>query len=115
MLSSLTILVETSLELTSSGRDDQTTEVGQSCAHDHIGDIILVTWSIEDRVLLGFGVNNSASHFDSFTLSFFFVGAVHDVSKPPGVTTLVLGLLLELINGTLIDDAHGVDQVTANS
>ena len=74
-----------------------------------------MTRGIENCVLFSWRINDGPSDLNGLTFGFLFIGAVHDIGEPPGVTALVLGLLLELINGTLIDDAHGVDQVTANS
>lgn len=73
-----------------------------------------MAWGIEYRVLFCRSVDTGSSHFNGLTLGLFLIGTIHDVRQPPRVTTLVFGLLLKLLNGSCIDDAHRVDQVTTD-
>jgi len=114
MLSGLTILVEASLELTTSGGDDKATEVSESGTHDHVRDVVFMTWRVKDCILFCCCVDDGSAHLHSLTLCLLLIGAVHDVGQPPRVSTLVLRLLLELLNRSLVDDAHRVDQVTTD-
>ena len=61
---------------------------------------------IENCVLFSWRVNDGPSDLNGLTFGFLFVRAVHDIGEPPGVTALILGLLLELLNGALVDYAH---------
>lgn len=69
---------------------------------------------IENCVLFSWRVNDRPTDLYGLSFGFLFIRAVHDVGQPPGVTALVLGFLLELFDGALVDYAHRVDQVTAN-
>lgn len=65
-----------------------------------------MAWSIENCVLFSWRVNDRSSDLNGLTLGFLLVRAVHDIGEPPGITTLVLGLFLELLDGALVDNAH---------
>ena len=62
--------------------------------------------SIKNCVLFRWRVNDGPSDLNGLTFGFLFVRAVHDIGEPPRVTALVLSLLLELLNGALVDYAH---------
>mmetsp|Transcript_20823 Transcript_20823/g.25483 ORF Transcript_20823/g.25483 Transcript_20823/m.25483 type:complete len:202 (+) Transcript_20823:1674-2279(+) len=114
MLSRLAILLEASLELTTTGRDDKATVVGECGAHDHVRHVVFMAWGVENCVHFFGSVDDGSAHLDGLTLGLFLVRAIHDIGEPPGVTTLVLGLLLELLNRALVNDTHGVNEVTAD-
>jgi hypothetical protein len=73
-----------------------------------------MAWRVKDRITFLLSIDDGTANLHSLALRLLLVGAVHDVGEPPGVSTLFLGLLLELLNSSRIDDAHRVDQVTAN-
>lgn len=73
VLSSLTILFETGLELTTSSGDDESSEIGQSGTHDHVGDVVLVTWCVEDCILFLGGVDDGSTDFDRLSLGLLLI------------------------------------------
>ena len=114
MLSRLTVLIETSLKFTSTSGDYEATKVGQRRTHDHVGHVVFVAWSIEDRKLLRLSVDAGSSHFDSFTFCLLFVGTVHDVGEPPRISTLILRFFFKFLNRPLVNYSHRVNQIAAN-
>jgi hypothetical protein len=74
-----------------------------------------VTWGIEQGELLCLSVKCGSSDFNSLALSLFLVRGIHDVSEPPGVTTLVFCLLLELFDDTAVNHAEVGHQSAADS
>ena len=114
MLSRLTVLLESGLEFTASRGNNQATEVRQRGTHDHVGNVVFMTWRVKDCVLFLGSVDDRPANLDSLSLGFLFIRTVHDVCKPPRVSTLILGFLFKLLDGSLVDDAHRVDQIAAN-
>merc|ERR1719322_2209324 len=113
MFSGLTILGDTSLELTSSRGNDQDTTVSLGCSSDHVLDEVTMSRSINDGhiVLGGLKLPQSNVNGDtSLTLGLQFV-------KNPGVLEGSLarlgGFLLELLNSSLVNTSALVDQVTS--
>jgi len=112
VLTGLTILGDTSLELTSTGGDNENTAVSLGSASNHVLDEITVTRSVNDGDIVLGGLELPESNVDgdtTLTLSLQFV-------QYPGVFERRLAklssLLLELLDGTLVDTAALVDQVT---
>jgi hypothetical protein len=56
-----------------------------------------------------------SSDLDGLTLSLLLLALVHDVSQPPGVPVLLLGLFLVGVDGPLVTDSPLVHDVSANS
>jgi len=81
---------------------------------DHIWNVILVAWSIEDGELLSWRVELSSTDFDGLSLLFLLLRVVHDVGEPPGITILLLGFGLELGDFSLVNNTHLVDDLTRN-
>jgi len=69
---------------------------------------------VKDGVPLGFGVELRPADLDGLALRLLFLGVVHDVGEPPGVPALLLGLLLELLDGPAVDHAHVVHDGAAD-
>merc|ERR1712012_662745 len=113
VFSGLTVLGDTSLELSSSGGDDQDSAVSLRGSSDHVLDKVTMSRSINDgHIILG-SLKLPQSNINgntSLTLSLQFV-------KNPGILEGSLArlgrLLLELLNGSLVDTSALVDQVTS--
>ena len=73
-----------------------------------------MAWSIKDGELLGLSIDAGSSHFDSFTLCLLFVGTIHDVGKPPRISTLILRFFFKFLDCPLVDHSHRVNQIAAN-
>lgn len=83
VLTSLAVLLETGLELTLTGRDDESANISKGGTHDHVRNIVLVTGSVEHRELLVRSIELSTTHLNGLTLSLLFFTGIHDVSEPP--------------------------------
>ena len=114
MLSRLSFLLETCFELSLSGGDNKTSIVSLSDSLDHIWHVVLMSWGIQDSEGLLLGLEAGSTDIDSLTLLLLLLVVVHDVSEPPRVTALLLGLLLELLDGSLIDETHLVDDLSTD-
>ena len=115
VLTSLTILGDTSLELTNTTGNDENSTISLGSTSNHVLDEITVTGSINngDVVLGSLELPESDINGDTtFTLSLQLV-------KNPGVlegTLSELGsFLLELLNSSLVDTTALVDQVSSGS
>merc|ERR1712012_219223 len=113
VLPGLTILGDSSLELSSSRGDDQHSAISLRSSSDHVLDEVTMSRSIDDGhvVLRSLKLPESDVNGDtSLTLSLQFV-------KNPGVLEGSLArlgrLLLELLDGSLVDTSALVDQVTS--
>merc|ERR1719402_1394057 len=113
MFSGLPILGDTSLELTGARSDDKHTTISLRGSSDHVLDEVPVSRGINDGDIVLGGLELPESNIDgdsSLTLSLQFV-------KNPGILegslSRFLGLLLELLNGSLVDTSALVDQVTS--
>lgn len=67
MLSSLTVLGDTSLELTSTGSDDKNSAVGLGGTSDHVLDEVTVTWGVDDSDIVLGGLELPQSDIDGDT------------------------------------------------
>jgi len=112
VLTSLAILGDTSLELTSTGSNDENGAVGLGGTCDHVLDEITVTWGIDnsDHVLGCLELPQSDIDGDTtLTLGLEFV-------KNPrifeGALAQLGSFLLKLLDGTLVDSTALIDQVT---
>merc|ERR1719170_13020 len=113
VFSGLTVLGDTSLELSSSRGNDQDSTVSLRCSSDHVLDEITMSRGINDGdiVLGGLKLPESDINGDtSLTLGLQLV-------KNPGVLEGSLArlgrFLLELLDGSLVDTSALVDQVTS--
>merc|ERR1719470_169114 len=112
VLSSLAVLGDASFELTGAGGDDKDTAISLRGSSDHVLDEIPVSGGVDDGDIVPGGLELPESDIDgdsSLTLSLQFV-------KNPCVLerslARLLGLLLELFDGPLVDATALVDQVT---
>jgi hypothetical protein len=114
VLTSLTILGDTSLELTSTGGNDENGAVGLGSTSDHVLDEITVAGGVNDGDIVLGSLELPEGNVDgdtTLTLSLELV-------KDPGVLERTLAELgsffLELLNGTLVDTTALVDQVAGS-
>jgi len=113
VLAGLTVLGDTGLELTSTGGDDQHTAIGLGGSRDHVLDEIPVAGGIDDGdVKLG-SLELPESDIDGDTTLTFGLQLIQDPGILEGTLAHLLGFLLELLNGTLVDTTALVDQVTS--
>jgi hypothetical protein len=68
VLASLSTLLESSLELTLAGRNDEDGNIGLSSTRDHRGDEVLVARSVEDGVTACVGLEVGTSNLNGLTL-----------------------------------------------
>jgi len=111
MLTGLTVLGDTSLELTNTSSNDQHSAVSLRGTSDHVLDEVPVSRSINDGHVVLAGLKLPQSDVDgdtTLTLSLQFV-------QHPGVLEGALshlgGFLLELLDGSLVDSSAFVDQM----
>lgn len=112
VLTSLAILGDTSLELTSTGGNDENGAIGLGSTSDHVLDEITVTGSINNSdVVLG-GLELPESDIDGDTTLTLGLELVKNPCVLEGTLAEFGGFLLELLDGTLVDTTALVDQVT---
>mmetsp|Transcript_25162 Transcript_25162/g.40856 ORF Transcript_25162/g.40856 Transcript_25162/m.40856 type:complete len:524 (+) Transcript_25162:185-1756(+) len=113
VLAGLALLGDTSLELTDTRGDDEQSHIGLGGTSNHVLDEISVTRSINDGVVELGGLELPQSDIDGDTT--LTLGL--EVVKHPGILERGLAelssLLLELLNGTLINTTAFVDQMTS--
>merc|ERR1719341_3048377 len=112
VFSGLTVLGDASFKLTGARGDDKDTAIGLGGSSDHVLDEIPVSGGVDDGDIVLGGLELPESDIDgdsSLTLSLQFV-------KNPCVLerslARLLGLLLELLDGPLVNATALVDQVT---
>jgi hypothetical protein len=114
VLTSLAILGDTSLELTSTGSDNENSAVSLGSTSDHVLDEVTVTGSVNDGdVVLG-GLELPEGDINGDTTLTLGLELVKDPSVLEGRLAELGGLLLELLDGTLVDTTALVDQVTGS-
>ena len=112
VLTGLSVLGETGLELTNAGGDHEDGGISLGGTSDHVLDEIAMTGGINngEDALGGLELPESDINGDTtLTLSLEFV---KNPSVLEGSLTHLEGFLLELLDGTLIDTTALVDQVT---
>ena len=112
VLLSLTTSRDTSLELTSTGSDDQDSNVGLGSTSNHVLDEITMTRGINDGEHELVGLELPEGDIDGDTTLTLSLELIQNPGILEGTLTLLVGLLLELLDGTLIDTSALVDQVT---
>jgi hypothetical protein len=112
VLTSLAILGDTSLELTSTGSDNENSAVGLGSTSDHVLDEITVTGSINDGDIVLGSLELPESDINSDTTLTLSLQLVEDPSVLERTLAELGGFLLELLDGTLVDTTALVDQVT---
>merc|ERR1712156_1016446 len=112
VLPGLPVLGDSSLELSSSGGDDEHTAVSLAGAGDHVLDEVTVARGVDDgHVVLG-GLEFPESNVNGDTTLALRLQLVHHPGILEGTLARLLGLLLELLDGSLVNSTALVDQVT---
>jgi len=111
VLTSLAILGDTSLELTSTGGNDENGAISLGGTSDHVFDEIAMAGGVNDgNIVLG-SLELPESNVDgdtTFTLGLQFI---EDPRILEGTFAQLGGFLLELLDGTLVNSSALVDQV----
>jgi hypothetical protein len=114
VLTSLAILGDTSLELTSTGGNDENSAIGLGSTSNHVLDEITMAGGINDGdVVLG-GLELPEGNVDGNTTLTLGLELVKNPGVLEGTLSELGGLLLELLDGTLVDTTALVDQVTGS-
>ena len=111
VLPGLSVLGDSGLELSSSGGDDEHSAIGLAGARDHVLDEVTVAGSVDDRdVVLG-RLELPQGDVDGDTTLALGLQLVHDPCVLEGALAGLLRLLLELLDGPLVDASALVDQM----
>lgn len=109
VLTGLTTLLETSLVLALTGRDDEDTDIGLGGTANHGRYKVLVTRSIQNSVATLFSLEESTANLDGLSLGTLLASEIESPRQVPGLTALLLGLALELLHGTVVNHAGSVE------
>ena len=113
VLAGLTVLGDTSLELTSTGGNDEDGNIGLRGTGNHVLDEITVTRGIDNgEVELG-SLELPESDINGDTSLTLGLELVQNPGVLEGTLTHIGGFLLELLDGTLVNTSALVDQVTS--
>jgi hypothetical protein len=113
VLTGLAILGDTSLELTSASGNDKNSAVGLGSTSDHVLDEVTVTRGINDGDHVLRSLELPESDINGDTTLTLGLKLVKNPSILEGTLAELSSLLLELLNGTLVDTTALVDQVTS--
>merc|ERR1719150_574549 len=111
VLTSLAVLRDTSLEFTGAGGDDQDTAIGLGSSSDHVLDEITMSGGVDDGDIVLASLELPESDIDGDTT--LTLQLVQNPGVLEGALAHLLGFLLELLDGTLVDATTLVDQVTS--
>merc|ERR1711976_596623 len=112
VLSGLTVLGDTGLELTDTGGDDEHGAIGLRGTGNHVLDEITVAWGVDDGDLVLVGLELPEGDIDGDTSLSLGLQLVQHPSVLEGAFAHLGGFLLELLDGSLVDTTAFVDQVT---
>merc|ERR550534_2912933 len=113
VLPGLAVLGDTGLELTSSGGNDENSTVSLRCPSDHVLDEITMSGSINDGDIVLGGLELPESDIDGDTSLTLGLQLVKNPGVLEGSLARLGGLLLELLDGPLVNTSALVDQVTS--
>jgi len=114
VLTSLTVLGDTSLELTLSRGDDEDGTISLRGTSDHVLDEVTVARGIDDgEVVLG-SLELPERDIDGDTTLTLGLELIKNPSVLEGTLTHLSGLLLETLDNTGIDTTASIDQVTSS-
>merc|ERR1712244_185179 len=112
VLTGLAVLGDTSLEFTGAGSDNQDTTIGLGGSSDHVLDEITMSGGIDDGDVVLASLELPQGNIDGDTTFTLGLQLVQNPGVLEGTLAHLLGFLLELLNGTLVDTTALVDQVT---
>jgi len=115
VLTSLAILGDTGLELTSTSGDDENGAISLGGTRDHVLDEITVTRGVDDGDIVLWGFELPESNVDGDTTLALGLQFVENPCILEGTLAEFGSFLLKLLNGTLVNTAALVDQVTSGS
>merc|ERR1719237_706103 len=111
VLPGLPVLGDTGLELTGSGGNDEDSTISLAGSSDHVLDEVTMAGGVDDGdVVLG-SLELPQSDVDGDATLALGLQLVHDPRILEGSLARLLGLLLELLNGPLVDSTALVDQM----
>jgi len=112
VLAGLAILGDTSLELTSTGGDNENSAVGLGSSGNHVLDEITMSGSVNDGDIVLGSLELPESNVDGDTTFTLSLELVKNPCVLEGALAQLGGFLLELLDGSLVDTSALVDQVT---
>jgi len=112
MFSGLTVLSDTSFELTNTSGDNEDGAIGLRSTGDHVLDEISVTWGIDDGDFVYASLEFPEGDIDGDTTFSFGLKLVEYPSVLERTFAHFGGFLLELFDSSLVDTTAFVDQVT---
>merc|ERR1711884_145431 len=115
VLSGLAVLGDSSFELTNTGGDDEDGAIGLGGTGDHVLDEITVTGGVNDGDVELVGLELPEGDIDGDTSFSLGLQLVQNPSVLEGTFTHLMGFLLELLDGSLVDTSALVDEVTGSS
>jgi len=113
VLTGLTVLGDTGLELTDTSGDDENGTIGLGGTGDHVLDEITVTGGVDDGDVVLVGLELPQGNIDGDTTLTLGLEFVQNPGVLEGTFAHLLGLLLEFLDGSLVDTTALVDQVTS--
>jgi len=115
MLSGLSFLGNTSLELSLRGGDHEDGTIGLGGTGDHVLDEISMSWGINDGEVIFGGFELPKGDIDGDTSLPLRLELVHNPSVFEGGFTSFSSFLFELFNGSLVDTTAFVDEMPGGS
>jgi hypothetical protein len=112
VLSGLALLGDTSFELTLTSGNDENGDISLRGTSDHVLDEVSVSWGINDGEDGLGSLELPESDIDGDTSFSLSLELVHNPSVLERTLARLLGFLLELLNGSLVDTTALVDEVT---
>jgi hypothetical protein len=112
VLSGLSVLGDTSLELSNTTGDDEDSAIGLGSTSDHVLDEISVTGSINNGDHVSRGLELPERDIDGDSSLSLSLQLVKNPSVLEGSLTELGGLLLELLDGSLVNTSTLEDHVT---
>lgn len=110
----LTILGDTGFEFTSSTSDDEDSTIGLGGTSDHVFDEVTMAGGVNDGDHVLGGLELPEGDIDGDTTLTLGLELVEDPGILEGTLSELRSLLLELLDGTLVDTTALVDQVTGS-
>merc|ERR1711951_101858 len=111
VLTGLTVLGDTGLELTSTGGDDEDTAIGLGGSGDHVLDETPVARGINDGDVVVLSLELPEGNIDGDTTFTLGLELVQHPGVFEGALAHLLGFLLELLDDTLVDPTAFVDEM----